>query len=130
MAYSKVMHKYFLKTFYRRNRKKKYKLQILKYNICHTNIFTIQNTILLAQVKSKNKKVDINISVIQVVWESSVTNVQLKYNQLLNNIDYKTTINLGLWGVNKYWKHTAQVVDKLSDFQDFLPTLAIFMNKF
>ena len=50
MAYSEVVHKYFLKAFYRRINKKKYESQILEHNIYHTNVIAIQNAILIAKV--------------------------------------------------------------------------------
>ncbi len=41
MAYSEAAHKYLLKAFYGRTNKKEYELQILKHNICHTNVIAM-----------------------------------------------------------------------------------------
>ncbi len=41
MVYSEAAHKYFLKAFYKWTNKKKYKAQILKHNIRHTNTIAI-----------------------------------------------------------------------------------------
>ncbi len=38
-------------------------------------------------------------------------------------------MDLGLQSVKKYWRHAAQVADELSHLQDFLPTLAVFVNE-
>ena len=56
MVHSETAHKYLFKTFYRRNNKNKYKSQILKHNICHTNVIIIQNTILMAKVLDGSAK--------------------------------------------------------------------------
>ncbi len=55
-VYNKTAYKYLLKAFYRRINKKAYKLQILKYNIHHTNIIAIQNAIVIAKVQDGNAK--------------------------------------------------------------------------
>ncbi len=47
----------------------------------------------------------------------------------MNSTDNKTTIDLGLQSIKKYWRRTVQVADKLSHLQDFVPTLAVFVNK-
>ena len=83
IAYSEAAHKYLLKAFYRRTNKKKYKSQILKHNICHTNIIAIQDTILIAKVpdRSANKKqLVVDIPDAEVTWVYSAINVLLKYN--------------------------------------------------
>ena len=56
MAYSKASHKYFFKAFYKRIKKKEYKLQILKHNICYANVITIQDVILIAKVPVESAK--------------------------------------------------------------------------
>ena len=54
---SEVVHKYPFKSFYKKNNKKKYKSQILKYNICYINVIVIQNAILIAKILvERNKK--------------------------------------------------------------------------
>lgn len=45
MVHSEAAHKYFFNAFYRQTNKKKHKLQILNYNICHTNIIVRQDAI-------------------------------------------------------------------------------------
>lgn len=50
MAYNKKAYKYLFKFFYTQTKKKKHKLQILKYNIYHTNIIAMQNTIFIDKV--------------------------------------------------------------------------------
>ena len=50
MAHNETTHKYFLKAFYRRTNKKKYKLQILKNNKHYPYIIAIQNTIFLTKI--------------------------------------------------------------------------------
>lgn len=82
IEYSEIVYKYLLKAFYKGINKKKYKLQILKYNICHTNIIAMQNIILTTKVlnRSVKKLVIINISDIKVTQMYNTTNVLLKYN--------------------------------------------------
>ncbi len=41
MAYSEAAHKYLFKVFYGQTNKKEYELQILNYNICHTNVIAM-----------------------------------------------------------------------------------------
>ncbi len=48
MAHCEIAYKYFLKTYNRWTNKKEYKLQILNYNICYTNVITMQDAILMA----------------------------------------------------------------------------------
>lgn len=80
MAYNKTLHKYILKTFYKLINIKKYKLQILQYNICHTNIFTMQNILLVKIEIAKKKKVIINTPTIKFAWVYNTINIWLKYN--------------------------------------------------
>ena len=56
MTYNKAVYKYFFKAFYGHTNKKQYKLQILKHNICYTNIIAIQNPILIAKISDKSAK--------------------------------------------------------------------------
>ncbi len=49
-VHSKAAHKYLLKVFYGQTNKKKYKSQILKHNIRHTNVIAMQDAILMAKV--------------------------------------------------------------------------------
>ena len=53
-TYNKAAHKYFLKAFYRQTNKKEYESQVLKHNICYTNVIAIQNAILIVQVLDKS----------------------------------------------------------------------------
>lgn len=63
----------------------------------------MQDSILLAKIESaKRKKVAINMPVAQVAQVCSATNVWLKYHWLLNYLDNKAAINLGLPGIEKY----------------------------
>lgn len=97
MAHSEVAYKYFLKAFYTRTNKKEYKSQILQYIIRHTNILIMQNIILLAKVDIVNrKKVAVNTPIREVARAYNAINVWLKYNWLLNYIDNKVAMNLGL----------------------------------
>ena len=52
-AHSKVMYKNFLKTFYNRTNKKKYKLQIWQYNVWYINIIAIKNVIISEKTREK-----------------------------------------------------------------------------
>ena len=56
MAYSKKAHKYLFKAFYGRTKNKKYELQILKYNIHHTNVIAMQDIILISKVLVRSAK--------------------------------------------------------------------------
>lgn len=56
MAYNNTAYQYFVKTFYRRINKKKYKLQNLKHNIYYNNIIVIQNIILMAKVLNESTR--------------------------------------------------------------------------
>lgn len=70
MAYNKVTYKYFLKAFYGKINKKKYKAQILKYNIHHTNVIAIQNALLIAKVpitSIKKKEFDVDIPYAEIM---------------------------------------------------------------
>lgn len=53
---SKAAYKYLFKVFYRRTNKKKFKLQILKYNIHHTNVIAIENAIFITKVPVRGTK--------------------------------------------------------------------------
>ena len=44
-------------------------------------------------------------------------------------MDNEVAVNARLQSVKKYWRRAAQVADKLSHVQDFLPALAVFVNK-
>ncbi len=56
MAHSEIAFKYLLKAFYRQSNKKEYESQILKHNICHTNIIVMQDAILMAKVLDGSTK--------------------------------------------------------------------------
>ncbi len=55
-TYSEVAHKYLFKAFYEQTNKKKYESQMLKHNICHTNIIVMQNAILMVKVLDARAK--------------------------------------------------------------------------
>ena len=55
-AYREAAHKHLFKAFYRRTNKKKYELQILEHNICHTNVIAMQDVILVVKVPVKSAK--------------------------------------------------------------------------
>lgn len=114
-VYNKTVYKYLFKTFYRKTNKKKYKLQILKYNIYYTNIIVMQNVILVAKiwVESAKKKFVVNMPDIMVMRICNITNIFLKYNWYLNLTNNEITINPKLQDVKKYFKYTTQIVDKL-----------------
>ncbi len=131
-AYSEAAHKYLFKAFYGRTNKKKYESQILKQNICHTNIIAMQDAILMAKVLdggAKRKQLVVDTPDAEVTWICSATNVLLKYNWHLNRTDDKAAVDLGLRSVKKYWRCAAQVADELSHLQDFFLALAVFVNK-
>ena len=68
-AYSEVAHKYLFKAFYNRTNKKEYESQILEHNICHINVITMRDTILIAKVpvgSAKKKKLVINTPDVKV----------------------------------------------------------------
>lgn len=67
----------------------------------------------------------LNTKVAQVC---SATKFWLKYNYHLNLADNELAIDLGLQNVKKYKRCRAQIADKLNHLQDFLFTLAIFVN--
>lgn len=71
MAYNKKAYKYPFKFFYTQTKKKKHKLQILKYNIYYTNIIAMQNTIFIDKVlvESTKKKKFLLTFVIQKLRE-------------------------------------------------------------
>ena len=63
--------------------KKKYELQILKHNICYTNVIIMQNAILIAKIpvgSVKKKKLVFDISDLEIMWVQSGTKVLQKYN--------------------------------------------------
>ncbi len=105
IAHSEAAHKYLLKAFYRRTNKKEYESQILKHNICHTNVIAMQDAILIAKVldgSAKRKQLVIDTPDAEVTWIYSATNVLLKYNWHLNPTDNEAAIDLGLQSVKKY----------------------------
>ncbi len=55
-AHNEAAHKYLLKAFYGQTNKKEYESQILKHNIRHTNVITMQDAILIAKVLDENTK--------------------------------------------------------------------------
>lgn len=82
MAYNKTVRKYLFKAFYKQIHKKKYKLQILPYNIYHSKIFVIQNTIFLVKVRYKKKQLAIdidNILIKKIMYIYSATTIFLNY---------------------------------------------------
>lgn len=60
------MHELFLKVFYSWTNKKKYKKQILQYNICYTNKLAMQNTILIAKIVENTKKKELDIPNVEI----------------------------------------------------------------
>ena len=95
MVYNKALHKYFLKAFYRKTSKKEYKSQILKHNICHTNVIAILiNKILVGS--TKKKELVVNTPDTKVTQVCSATNILLKYNWHLDPMDNETVVHLGL----------------------------------
>ena len=83
IANHKIVHKYFFKAFYRQTSNKKYKLQILKYKIHHTNIIFMQNNIFIAKIlvkSSKKKEFITDMPDIEVIQICNATNMLLKYN--------------------------------------------------
>lgn len=50
IIYNETIYKYPLKAFYDRTNKKKYKREILQHYIYYTNIFIIQNAILIVKI--------------------------------------------------------------------------------
>ena len=56
MVHSEVAHKYLFKAFYRKTNKKKYKSQILEYNIYYTNIIAMQDSILITKIPIESVK--------------------------------------------------------------------------
>ena len=55
-AHNEAVHKYFLKAFYEKINKKKWKLQILKHNICYINVIAMQDFILIVKIPVKSTK--------------------------------------------------------------------------
>ena len=49
------MHKYLLKSFYKKTNKKKYNLLIWQYNVYYTNIITIKDMIISKKIKGKKR---------------------------------------------------------------------------
>ena len=66
-AYSETAHKYFLKTFYNKINKKKYKSQIWHHNMHYTNIITMKDVIILQ--KAREKKNCQKVLQIQLYWQ-------------------------------------------------------------
>lgn len=56
MANSETAYKLFFKVFYRQTNKKEYKSQILEHNLCYTNIITMHNIIVIANMLAGNNK--------------------------------------------------------------------------
>lgn len=83
MTYSKIVHKYLLKAFYRQTNKKEYKSQILEYNIYYTNVIVIEDVILIAKIpieSTKKKEIVIDMLNTVVMQVYSIINMLLKYN--------------------------------------------------
>ena len=92
----------------------------------------MQDVILIAKVpvgSAKKKELVFDTPNTEVTRICSTTNVLLKYNWHLDLTDNEAAIDLGLQSVNKYWRHAAQVADKLSYLSDFLPAFAVFVNE-
>lgn len=75
------------------------------------------------------KKLVIDIRDTEVMQIYSATNIFLKYNWHLNSINHKTTINLRLQSIKRYWKGATQVAHKLRYIQDFFSIFIVFINK-
>ena len=98
-AYSKIAYQYFFKAFYGQTNKKKYKSQILKHNIRHTNVIAMQDVILMAKLldkSAKKKQLIVDTPNAEVMRIYSATNVLLKYNWYLNPTDDEAIVDLEL----------------------------------
>lgn len=74
------MYKYFLKTFYNRINKNKYKSQIGRNNIRHINIITMKDIIILEKIQEKRKLLkDIanTIALIKIAETSTIVESEL-----------------------------------------------------
>lgn len=82
IAYSKTAYKFQLKTFYNRTNKKKYDLQIRKYNVYYTNRIIIKNLIITKKAGEKKKlsKDIVNITVLAEVPQALNLNNLAKRN--------------------------------------------------
>ncbi len=110
MANSEAAHKYLLKAFYGWTNKKEYESQILKHNICYTNVIAMQNAILMAKVLdefAKRKQLVVDTPNPEVTRVCSAINIILKYNWHLNPTEDKAVVDLGLQSVKKYWRCAA-----------------------
>lgn len=67
--------------------------------------------------------------VAEVIQACHTTNVFLKYCWTISYKDKNAAVELGLQGVEKYWRRIAQVANKFNVFQDFIPALAVFVYK-
>ena len=109
-AHNEVAYKYFLKTFYGRINKKEYELQILEYNIRHTNVIAMQDVILIAKIPVGNttkKELVIDMPDVEVTRICSATNVLLKYDWHLDFMDDEVARDLGLQSIKKKWRCAA-----------------------
>lgn len=106
MTHNEVVHKHFLKAFYRETKKKRYESQILQYNIYHTNILAIEDTNFLAKAKYRKKKqfaVDIDsMPDINIMRVCNAINIFLKYGLAVNCRNNNVAVDLGLQEVQKY----------------------------
>ncbi len=79
-AHSETAHKYLLQTFYGQTNKKEYESQILKYNICYTNVIVIQDAILIAKVldeSARRKQLVVDTPDVKLTWVWNAINVSL-----------------------------------------------------
>ena len=73
-----MVYKYFLKAFYNKTNKKKYKSQIWQHNVRHTNIITMKDVIFLKKARVEKEKLSKITADIIVLAEVA---------QILNSID-------------------------------------------
>ena len=104
-AYKKAAYKYFVKAFYNRTNKKEYDLQIWQYNICHTNIITMEDVISEEKAKEKEGLLEgiADTTVLaEVARASSPVDFAGKYMWAMKNANLDAVKELKLTGIKKY----------------------------
>ena len=65
----------------------------------------------------------------EVAKISSAINLGNKYNWAISNADIHVTKDLGLTGINKYWRYVSQIEDEVDGLhKDWIPTFGTFIK--
>lgn len=106
-AYKRAAHKYLLKVFYNKTKKKEYNSKIWQHNICNIIIIVIEDIIIVAKKYRENERLLTIKNITKIVMSEvakvlSANDLGSKYNWVISNIDIDIVRDLRLLGIIKY----------------------------